>query len=102
MPPALRCPLNFYSLGDSACFAFNATALAYNDAEAACLALSDEREIHLATILDGYESALIETMTYALDLDGGWIGLRSNNVCVSVFWAKCVTAKCRFNSSVCN
>ncbi|XP_022084629.1 macrophage mannose receptor 1-like [Acanthaster planci] len=81
VPPALRCPYGFYALGDSACFGFNDTLSTYNEAETACQALSQNpgEEIHLAMILDGYESALIETMMYSLGLSHGWIGLRSTD-----------------------
>ncbi|XP_022084628.1 macrophage mannose receptor 1-like isoform X2 [Acanthaster planci] len=81
VPPALRCPYGFYALGDSACFGFNDTLSTYTEAEAACQALAQNpgEEIHLAMILDGYESALIETMMYSLGLDSGWIGLKSTD-----------------------
>ncbi|XP_038077127.1 macrophage mannose receptor 1-like [Patiria miniata] len=80
--PGTRCTNDFIPLGNSACFyLYNDAAKSYDDAQAACRAVNPgpQYQVNLATVLSGYESALVETLMYSFDVPSAWIGLKSNN-----------------------
>ncbi|XP_790560.4 macrophage mannose receptor 1 [Strongylocentrotus purpuratus] len=56
------------------CFKYVSDDLNYDEAEAACA----KDNTHLATIVDAYDEAFIETLMYENGHDSAWIGLRKN------------------------
>ncbi|XP_071789141.1 macrophage mannose receptor 1-like [Asterias amurensis] len=82
--PGVQCLANFAAYGTSCFGVFGETDLdskTFDEAQLDCnkYAGSSDLDVSLATLVDGYDSALLNVMMYAKNVDSAWIGFKKGS-----------------------
>ena len=96
----MQCLTNFAAYGTSCFGVFGETDLdskTFDEAQLECnkYAGSSVLDVSLATLVDGYDSALLNVIMYAKNVDSAWIGFKKGSE-VSDFANKFLVCGCSF------